>query len=213
MKKNFLSISGIDGSGKSTQFELLKEHYESLGFKVFYLWTRGGSTPGINSLKSFLRLIVGKKLPASGHSKKRDEMFKNEIIQYLWITAAIFDLIRIYAFSIRWRLVKGYIVICDRYILDTLIDFKLMFPNVKFENWFLWKLLVKLSPIPFKEVLLMIPIKVSEDRCKQKFDPFPDSPEIRIKRYNFYKDFSKKGHFDLVDAQKSEKQVLEEIIN
>ena len=53
MNANLISISGIDGSGKSTQLDLLKKYYEDLGFKVVYLWSRGGSTSGINKLKSF----------------------------------------------------------------------------------------------------------------------------------------------------------------
>ena len=57
MSNNLISISGIDGSGKSTQLNLLKKYYEKNGHKVIYLWSRGGSTPGINKLKSFLRLI------------------------------------------------------------------------------------------------------------------------------------------------------------
>ena len=212
MNSNLISISGIDGSGKSTQLDLLKKYYEDLGFKVIYLWSRGGSTPGINKLKSFLRLIAGKNLPPSGKSKKRDEMFKNIFIQYIWIYAAILDLLRIYAFSIRWNLLIGKKVICDRYIWDTLVDFKIMFPELEIERWLIWKILVKSVPIPFKQILLMIPIKTSIARCSQKFDPFPDSPEIREKRYSLYVDISNDTKFITIDAKQSSAAVFKQII-
>ncbi len=212
MSGNLISISGIDGSGKSTQLDLLKKYYKDQGFKVVYLWSRGGSTSGINKLKSFLRLIAGKNLPPSGKSKKRDEMFKNIFIQYIWIYAAILDLLRIYAFSIRWNLLIGKKVICDRYIWDTLIDFKIMFPELEIERWLIWKILVKSAPIPFKQILLMIPIKTSIARCSQKFDPFPDSPEIREKRYNLYADISNDAKFVTIDAKQSSTEVFKEII-
>ena len=35
MNSNLISISGIDGSGKSTQLDLLKKYYEDLGFVLF----------------------------------------------------------------------------------------------------------------------------------------------------------------------------------
>ena len=181
MNANLISISGIDGSGKSTQLDLLKKYYEDLGFKVVYLWSRGGSTSGINKLKSFFKADSRQELTSIWEKQKRDEMFKNIFIQYIWIYAAILDLLRIYAFAIRWNLLIGKKVICDRYIWDTLIDFKIMFPELEIERWLIWKILVKSVPIPFKQILLMIPIKTSIARCSQKFDPFPDSPEIREK--------------------------------
>ena len=61
-------------------------------------------------------------------------MFKNIFIQYIWIYAAILDLLRIYAFAIRWNLLIGKKVICDRYIWDTLIDFKIMFPELEMKD-------------------------------------------------------------------------------
>jgi len=212
MNINLISISGIDGSGKSTQFELLKKHFEISGFKIFYLWTRGGSTPGINTLKSFLRLLAGKKLPPSGKSKQRDKIFKNLFIQRLWVTAAILDLMYIYIFLIRWKLIRGYKVICDRYLWDTLIDFQIMFPELKIEKWFIWQLLSWFSPVPVKQVLLVIPLEVSIRRCEQKYDPFPDMPEIRKKRHDLYIHAAKDGKFFVIDAEQNSEDVLKEII-
>ena len=50
-----IAVSGIDGSGKSTQLGLVKQYYENKGKTVLTLWTRGGSTPGINAIKNFIR--------------------------------------------------------------------------------------------------------------------------------------------------------------
>ena len=52
LKNRFFALSGIDGSGKSTQIELIRDYFKRDGKKVIYLWTRGGSTPGINALKN-----------------------------------------------------------------------------------------------------------------------------------------------------------------
>ena len=186
MVQKFIALSGIDGAGKSTQLELLKAHLENRGDDVIYLWTRGGNTPGTNAVKALLRKFAGKKLPPSGHSEKRDLMLSNGLTQRLWLTLAIFDLLRIYGFCIRWWLFLGKSVVCDRYLWDSLIDFKVMFPGINIEQWLLWKILVRLTPVPDKPVLLMIPSQMSADRCAQKYDPFPDTPERRILRYDLY---------------------------
>ena len=66
MSSSFISLSGIDGAGKSTQLKLIKADLERRGNYVICLWTRGGNTAGINALKNLMRRIAGKKLPPSG---------------------------------------------------------------------------------------------------------------------------------------------------
>ena len=138
---------------------------------------------GQSLLKTFYEKWAGKKLPSSGHSIQRTEMLKKTWIQRLWLVLAILDLIRIYGFCVRWWLFQGKSVLCDRYLWDTLIDFKIMFPNINIEKWFLWKCLVWCTPIPTNAFLLMIPLELSKERCLKKYDPFPDASEIKELRY------------------------------
>jgi thymidylate kinase len=208
-----IAVSGIDGSGKSTQLELVKQHFENKGKTVHYLWTRGGSTPGINAIKALSRKLAGKKLPPPGYSKKRDEMLGRGWIQRVWLSLAILDLMRIYCISIRWWILRGKVVICDRYLWDTQIDFEIMFPHIKIEDWLLWKILVRLTPVPDKPVLLMIPSKMSADRCAQKYDPFPDTPERRRQRYELYKTASILDRWKVIDATRSVTAVFGDIVN
>lgn len=208
-----IAVSGIDGSGKSTQLDLVKQHFEKKRKTVLYLWTRGGSTPGINAIKALSRKLAGKKLPPPGNSKKRDLMLGRAWIQRIWLILAILDLMRIYSICIRWWILRGKVVICDRYIWDTHIDFSIMFPDLKIENWILWKMLVKLTPAPDKPVLLMIPLSLSESRCSQKYDPFPDTPERRKQRYELYKTASMLDRWKVIDATRSVAVVFGDIIS
>jgi len=45
-------FSGLDGAGKSTQIDILKNHYLNQNKKVYYFWSRGGYTPGFQRLKN-----------------------------------------------------------------------------------------------------------------------------------------------------------------
>jgi len=195
-----ITISGIDGAGKSTQLKLLERYYIKQGFTPVYLWTRGGYTSGIKSVKNILRRFAGKRLPSSGNSHKRDEIFGNQYVQRIWLIIAIIDLLRVYTLQVRFWLLQGKVVICDRYIWDTFIDFQIMFPGLKVENWLLWKTLVLLTPKPSLQCLLTIPLELSEFRCAQKYDPFPDSSERSIKRYALYKEAQKLARWQVLDS-------------
>jgi len=213
MKHNLLiSLSGIDGSGKSTQIKLLQEYYSKHHHKFIYLWTRGGYTPYFNLLKSLIRKLSGKKLPNSGISSKREEYFSIQWVQKAWLRFAILDLLWIYTFRIRIWMAQNKFVICDRYIWDTMIDFKIMFPTQDFEKWFLWKMLVLFSPKPKLEFLLTIPLKFSDERCKQKFEPFPDTPERRKRRYKLYQEAEKLSYWKVIDSTRPLEKVFEDIL-
>ena len=135
-------------------------------------------------------MIAGKKLPPSGNSSQREQLLGRSWVQSIWLTLAILDLVWIYGMRVRIWLGQGKVVICDRYLWDTLIDFKILFPHVDVEKWSLWKLLVWVTPRPAVQCLLMIPLDLSEKRCAQKFEPFPDTPERRRRRYTLYKQAS-----------------------
>lgn len=209
----FIALGGIDGAGKSTQLDLIQNDLESQGESVIYLWTRGGNTPGINGLKALIRKLAGNKLPPSGHSAKRDQMLEMGWIQKAWLILAILDLLRIYSINIRWWRFRKKSVVCDRYLWDTLIDFKIMFPKVDVESWLIWKLLVWCSPVPDRAVLLMIPLNLSEQRCLQKYEPFPDTPERRKRRYKLYQSHRNSEHWKVIDATRPILDVYEEIMD
>ena len=213
MNTKFIALSGIDGAGKSTQLSLLKERFEKSGGSVICLWTRGGNTPGSNAVKAFIRRIAGKSLPPSGHSSKRDEILQKGWIQRVWLVLAILDLIRIYGVLVRWWVFRKKSIICDRYLWDTFIDFQIMFPTIDIGNWFLWKILVWCTPVPDRAILLMIPLDLSEKRCLEKYEPFPDTPERRRRRYELYEGASNNAYWDVVDSTRSVDSVFSDIIS
>ena len=77
LRPSIIAFSGIDGAGKSTQIERLKQRLESEGQRVITIWFRGGYTPGIEAVKGFARRVLGKKAPPSGKSEQRENAFKN----------------------------------------------------------------------------------------------------------------------------------------
>ena len=204
-------FSGTDGAGKSTQIDLLIKRLPHKKVKI--LWGRGGYTPVFEFMKKSARKLMGGKIPHSGINDEREKMLKNKSVSKLWLTIATLDLILYYGIYIRYLIISGNAVICDRYINDTLIDFRRNFPHQFNEDSFLWKFLVKSVAKPDYSFLLYVPAKTSIVRSKMKNDPFPDSPETLTYRLKMYMDESifPSEQYHKIDCQQPVYKIQEEI--
>lgn len=193
-------LSGIDGSGKSTNIKLISNYLKSLKFTFFYIWTRGGYTPIFLYMKSLARFIWGvKKLP-SGNSEKRKKILKNNLISNLWVNIAIFDLILYWGFFLRFKMIFYDVIVCDRYLLDTFIDFEINFPNIKLNRNLLWFLLTKITPKPDLSLMLTIPFIESRKRLLSKKEPFPDDDKLALTRYKLYENYRYKYKYMVINT-------------
>jgi len=183
---HIIVVSGIDSSGKSTQIKNIEKYFRSLEIRYKVVWSRGGYTSWLQWIKNNVRKVNPSSLPPPGLSDEREKVFRNTKIQRLWLFAAILDLIRLYSITLRLYRLMGYNIVCDRYLWDTFIDFKINFPHIEFEKWSLWKLLVMLAPKPNISILFTLSPEESMRRSKLKNEPFSESIERREKRYILY---------------------------
>lgn len=206
-----IAFSGIDGAGKSTQIQYIQKTLREKGRKTVYLWTRGGYTGPFNSLKGLLRRLLGKRLPPAGRTQQREKVLNNKRIKIVWLSLAMLDLILVYGVYARLLKWMGRVVIADRYLWDTWIDFKLNFPRSGFDQWILWKLLKLFSPKPDHFFLLLVPIEESLRRSKLKNEPFPDTKEVLQKRLSYYYRFSESMDWHVLHCMRPIDNIAEEI--
>ena len=212
---NIIVFSGTDGSGKSSQIELLRKFFEEQGCKVQVIWARGGYTPLFSFGKKILRILLAKKIPKAGANHSRSKMLRKKSVSSTWLTVAILDLFLFYGVYVRVLSLLNFIVICDRYIKDTEIDFNRNFPDTFNSESLLWKLLIWSLPAPRQSFLLYVPVDVSLIRSKMKGEPFPDTPETLAFRLKTYLDESifPSVEYHKIDCQKSIESVQTEIID
>ena len=195
-----ITFSGLDGAGKSTQIALLTDYLVKGGRKPVYVWTRGGYTTLLEGLKTLSRRLFSGRLPPSGSSPQRSEAFSKRWVRRLWLSLALLDLLWVYGIQIRWRRYRGRIVLCDRYLWDTAIDFRLNFPQEQLDHYWLWRLLGRVSPRPDASFLMLLTVEESVRRSAMKGEPFPDPPEVLRQRLACYQDLIPRMPFHVLDG-------------
>ena len=196
-------FSGLDAAGKSTQIELLLAHLRQKGRQPVYLWTRGGYTPLFEWVKGMLRRVRGSALPPPGHNPQRARAFGTPWVRRLWLTLAQLDLLWVYGVQVRWWRGRGRAVVCDRYLEDTLIDFRLNYPQENVAGWWLWRMLARLTPTPDAAFLLLVPVEESLRRSDAKGEPFRDPPEVLAQRLAHYESLARDGHWQVLDGRRA----------
>lgn len=85
MNGKLISFEGIEGSGKSTQIEKLKKHYEDSGHKVLCLREPGGTTFGENLRSAILSssVKIDPYAEALLFASSRAQLLQEKIIPFL----------------------------------------------------------------------------------------------------------------------------------
>jgi dTMP kinase len=101
-KKFFIAIEGIDGSGKSTQIKLLKDNFESAGYKVYTTFE-----PTDSEIGKIIRNIFSNRMEAD-----------HRTIAALFVADRLHHLLNTTDGIIK-KLKEGYTVITDRYYFSS----------------------------------------------------------------------------------------------
>ena len=200
IRGSLITFGGLDGAGKSTQIALLTDYLVKSGRKPVYIWTRGGYTTLLQGLKTLSRRFLSRRLPPSGNCSQRSQAFSKWWVRRLWLSLAMLDLLWVYGVQIRWHRYRGRRVLCDRYLWDTAIDFRLNFPQEKLDDYWLWRLLEIISPQPDASFLMLLSVEESVRRSEMKGEPFPDPPEVLRQRLAYYQDLIPRVPFHVLDG-------------
>lgn len=188
-----IALSGADCAGKSTQRDLLVEALSAQGTPPISVYTRPGYTPGLTVVKGTLRALSGrKKLLRSGVSDapsrfpRRAANLGNPLLHWLWLTASLLDLLLLYGLQMRlWR-ARGRAVVCNRYLLDALVDFRVNFPGERVERRWLCRWLRRIALRPDAAFCLLIPPELTLERARAKARFHWETPEVLGDRWREY---------------------------
>lgn len=121
------------------------------------------------------------------------------------------DLALVYGIQVSWWRWRGKSIICDRYLWDTLVDFRLNFPQEHVEDWLLWRVLAWVTPRPDLALLILVPVEESLRRSDRKGEPFRDSPEALANRLAEYERLAEDGHWLVLEGRRPVDDLANEI--
>lgn len=204
-----ISLSGIDCGGKSTQIEKLKVELEKKGFKCKVIHSRGGYTPVLEFFKTLIR--KDKNGTAEEHEKYREKVHGSSRKRRMLLWLSIFDLGLFYGVYFRISEMWGNLILADRYIWDSYIDFVIKYPEFEFEKWKVWKIVKRIFLKPTHSIIYTIPAELSMYRSTLKDEPWPEPIEVRRERIDRYMSEIELGRWKyVIDATASVEEVFEE---
>lgn len=179
-----ISFSGIDGSGKSTQIDLLYRYCIDNNIKVRKIWGKARGTPGVMFVKELVR--KDKAMNFEEKMEYRAQIFENTKKKRLLLIASILDLC--WYFGIWYRILGSFykVLICDRYVWDTYVEVKTEFTGLNIDNWLIWKIAVFLSPNPDVSFMFTLRAEESIRRDKKKNVPVIDSLQLKKQKIDIY---------------------------
>lgn len=206
------TFSGIDGAGKSTQIEMIELTLQQGGVPTKRVWARGGYTPLFAGLKWIMRAMGRGSLPPPGRTAQRETLLQSGWRRKVWLTIAIMDLALYYGLWVRGLRWFGFVVLSDRYLLDTELDFALNFPEDKVSRCGLWRFLGWVVPKPDAAFIFLIDVEESLARSRVKNEPFPDSHEVLAARWKKYDVACKAGAYLRIDGTRPREEISTQLI-
>lgn len=176
-----IALSGMDGSGKSTLARNLGEMLYTLGRPTEIVWNRLAVNPSLDivavPIKRLLRLFLRKK-PSASEPTGGDEPIdpgtelrkRSPMLTWIWTCFVAIWNAASHRRSAEPHLLRGKVVICDRYVLDSVVNLRFDYgAGSRFS--FQRRLVEWISPTPAFAFHLAVPASVAHDRKPVKFTP------------------------------------------
>jgi len=203
MKGRLIVIEGIDGSGKHTQVEALKKHFNKKGLKV--------KTIAFPRYDQFFGKLAGELL----NGRLGDF---SKVSPYLGALPYALDR-REARDKIVGFLKKGYLVLADRYVSASLAHQAAKLPlgqRKKFVDWLI-KVEYGYHQLPKEDLVLVLDVKPSASRRRLKGEKITDKAEKSLsyqqRSRETYRMLAKRfKHWRIVPAEGNIKEVTEKII-
>ncbi|MDY6965775.1 MAG: hypothetical protein SVM80_07385 [Halobacteriota archaeon] len=208
-KPLLICIVGIDGSGKTTQANMLLESLREEGVSCRYTWLRFHhllSLP-ILAYARAMGLSEMKTLDGGGrigyHYFYRSSFVSNLYPFFLFADTLIFTTLKIHMPMILF----GKTIACDRFIHDTIVDLMISTGDIEIYKSSIGKLFLKLIPKDARVVMLKVDENILIERRREI-----GQDKTLDKRIELYDRISDEFGLPVVDTKSSIGEVHEELI-
>jgi thymidylate kinase len=214
---SLVTLSGLDGAGKSSQGRLIQARLEDQGLRTTVAWLPIAFNPSVEAVRDSLKSASRRLRPArssnggAGADRAADADLARALVhrsaaaRHAWVTVlAVANLVT------NWRLAFTHsrthdVLLLDRYSLDTAVRLAAWYGergSVRFQTW----LVRALSPRPVCSFLLDVPPETALARKRDKWNLEELTDQARM-----YRDRSDEFAVMRVDGERPPDQIADEI--
>jgi thymidylate kinase len=123
---------GPDGSGKTTQAKLLASHFRKRGFRVRLVWIRAHHSLASILSKILVRFGYYREISTQGRSYRLFDVNLLPGLRNFWGFVEFVSVLPWILIKVKLPMLFGYIVIADRYLIDTIVSVAYYLADVTF---------------------------------------------------------------------------------
>jgi len=205
MNKGYLIVfCGIDGSGKTTQAQLLIDALREKGFPASYVWARWEQVlvkPFTGKWKSAIGQETGHSDGRAKENKqKKHKLLSNPVLRWLWLGAFFIDYGFQILFKVRVSLIRKKLIVSDRMFYDSVIDQAVNLGSKR--DWLLDNLSSQWMKTIFPEPDVVMYIDCPGEIAFERKDDAPDVEYLTDRRV-LYKQLAEKYGWVEIDGTRS----------
>jgi dTMP kinase len=151
-----IAICGIDGSGKTTQIELLEKYLKWKGFgvkRVWFRWPAFLSYPFL-AICRLLGYTKWKTVSRSNTKYAERRFYMNRALARLWPWFFTLDVLINSMLKIKAPRILGYAILCDRFIPDIMVDLMCEIKDRQLPKRIVGRVLLSLVPKDSKLIII-----------------------------------------------------------
>jgi thymidylate kinase len=158
-----VSLSGIDGSGKTARVRALERAFATADTLTNTYWSRFGSSARTSGLGRRGAGAVKISDTATALARRRRRL-AHPAVRFGWLAYNLAQIVLRYNALVRVRRMFGRVVICDRYLYDAAVEIGASLPdNPGLSRW-AERVLTSLCPRPAVAWLFDVPAELSVER-------------------------------------------------
>jgi thymidylate kinase len=171
-----VSLSGIDGSGKTAHATALVDALRVCGLRVEYVWTRGGSSGLVGAVNAVRRRLGGTaaRLERGQDSvtRRRRRLSSSPLARVAWAWLVATDQVATFTLRACLPALVGRIVVTDRYVYDTAVEMDASLPTEARWSRAAMEAMLRLAPRPrFRYLLDVAPETARERKTDESWHP------------------------------------------
>jgi thymidylate kinase len=208
-----ISLSGIDGSGKTVHARALVEAFATSEITASCFWSRSGASAWMGWLS---RMVSGSQgattyTDTASALARRRRRLRHPLSRLGWLILTLADLIVRYNLRVRLLRLVGGVVVCDRYIYDAMVEIAASLPEgspwIHRVEW----LLVRLCPRPDVAWLLDLPAEVGVGRQPDEGGNLAAQEELEKQRAT-YLALSRRHGLTVLDTHAGQEETTSRVV-